>query len=51
MQKISLVFLNFKLQFFSSSLPFVFFFYSRAARVISQISQSRQRALTLTLEN
>ena len=26
MQKISLVFLNFKLQFFSSSLPFVFFF-------------------------
>ena len=47
--RISLLFLNFKLQFFSS--PLVFFLYSRAARVVSQISQSRRRSLTLTLEN
>ena len=31
--------------------PFVFFSYSRASHMISQISQSRQRTLTLTLEN
>ena len=37
-----LSFSNFKQQLFSSSLPFVLFSYSRAARVISQISQSLQ---------
>ena len=46
----SLSFLNFKKQFFSSSTPFAFFLYSRMVRVISQISQSRQRTLTLTME-
>ena len=43
--------LNFKWQFSSSSpplTPFVSFLYSHAAWVISQISQSRQRTLTLT---
>ena len=45
-------FFNFKYQFsFSSSPSFVFFLYSQAARVISQISQSHHRTLTLTLEN
>ena len=47
----SLSFFNSKYQFFSASPRFVFFWYSRATRVISQISQSRQRTLTLTLEN
>ena len=46
----SLSSLNFKWQFFSSSSPFAFFLYSRAVRVISQISQSHQRTLTLTME-
>ena len=35
------IFLTIKLQFFSSSLPLVFFLHSRAVHVISQIGQSR----------
>ena len=38
-------------KFFSSSSPFVFFLYLRAARVIFQEISSRQRTPTLTLEN
>ena len=41
----NLSFLNFKLQFF------LFLLHSRAAHMISQISQSCQRTPTLTLEN
>ena len=41
MYKISFVFLTIQLQFFSSSLPLVFFLHSRAVRVILQIGQSR----------
>ena len=50
LQKIS-SFDTFQVIIFSSSSPLVFFLYSRAERVISQISQSRQRTLTLILEN
>ena len=39
------------LSYHLQSESIVFFLYSRAARVISQISQSRQRTLTLTLDN
>ena len=35
----------------SAAITFVFLLYSRAARVISQTSQSCQRNLALTLEN
>ena len=41
----NLSFLNFKLQFF------LFLLHSRAAHMISQISQSCQRTPTLTLES
>ena len=41
----NLSFLNFKLQFF------LFLLHSRAAHMISKISQSCQRTPTLTLEN